>query len=774
MSPRRAPPSRPLPTLRAKAVVQACALLVIGLPALGAEPPPPAPVTLQAQTLRSTADRETVAEGEVELRQGDLLIRADRLSYQPPSDRAAATGHVRIEREGAIYRGQALELTVRDFSGWFIAPEFEFPLLGTRGQAERIDFESRTRLRATQASYTSCPRPSEGAPETEPDWQLQARRVTLDFDANEGLADGGRLRFLGLTILALPRLSFPVTDARKSGWLPPTLNLDSRSGLELSIPYYWNIAPDRDATIAPRVISRRGLGVQAEFRYLAPRYDGRISIDGMPHDRLAGRSRFALDVQHAQTLPSAGLLTLQSIRVSDDAWWKDFSRGTASLTPRLLATRLLAERPLAWQGLRLMAYAQAQDWQVLQDPDAPIVAPYARRPQLGLRGDGPRGPFELAFETELNRFEQPADDVAIARPEGWRWHAEGSMAWPWRLPGGFVTPRLTLNAAHYRTDGAMSDGRRTASRLIPTLSLDAGLAFERETAAYFGRNLRQTLEPRLLYVRTPYRRQDMLPNFDAFGREFNFSSVYATNAFAGVDRISDANQLTAGVTSRLIDPASGGELMRLGVVQRFLFSDQRVAPQPDGSADGPPLEQRLSDILLLGSTTVLPGWALDASLQYSPDNSRLSRSVLGATYSPGPFRTVSGRYRLARDVSEQFELGWQWPVYRGAERAAASGGCRGTWYSVGRVNYSMKDSRITDSLLGVEYDAGCWIARVVAERLSTGRSEATTRLLLQLELVGLSRLGSNPLKVLKDNIPGYRLLREERAGDPPALPDTPP
>jgi LPS-assembly protein len=191
-----------------------------------------------------------------------------------------------------------------------------------------------------------------------------------------------------------------------------------------------------------------------------------------------------------------------------------------------------------------------------------------------------------------------------------------------------------------------------------------------------------------------------------------------------------------------------------------------VAPQADGSPDGPTLEQRFSDALLVGSTSVLPGWTLDAAVQYSPDIQRSVRSIMGARYSPGPFRTVGATYRLARGLSEQLEVGWQWPVWGaapGSGRPAGSGSCKGAWYSVGRFNYSLKDSRLTDSILGFEYDAGCWIARVVANQLSTGRSQATTRVDVQLELVGLSRLGPNPLQVLRDNIPGYRLLREDRA-----------
>ena len=273
-----------------------------------------------------------------------------------------------------------------------------------------------------------------------------------------------------------------------------------------------------------------------------------------------------------------------------------------------------------------------------------------------------------------------------------------------------------------------------------------------------------------MYVNTPYQAQSSLPNFDAAAKDFNFESIFSENTFSGVDRVSDSHQLTAGVTSRVLDAGTGAETLRLGLVQRYLLRDQRITP------DGNVFTQRFSDVLLLGATTLVPNTTLDASVQYSPDIGRTVRSIVGARYSPGPFRTVGATYRFARGLSEQVELAWQWPIYgptadaAGTNRLAVNGACTGSWYSVGRINFSTRDTRVTDSVLGLEYDSGCWIARLVAERLSTGRSEATTRLALQLELVGLSRLsvGSNPLQVLKDNIPGYRLLRDERSS--PASP----
>jgi len=723
------------------------------------------PIIVQADELRGRPDLETVAEGNAEFRRGGMVIRADRLSYDHPEDLAVARGNVRISRDGNIYSGPELQLRVQRFEGFFLNPTYFFSRTGAGGSAQRIDFIDDQRAVLSSATYTSCPPDGSGGPA----WLLHTDRVKLDFEANEGIAEGAVLRFLGVPILGAPVLSFPLTDARKSGWLPPSINLDSKSGLQVSAPYYWNIAPSHDATFTPGVSAKRGVSLDSEFRYLKPRYSGATRLNLMPNDRLTGRARYALHWAHDATLVSNTNLQVHVLRVSDDDYWKDFPRDLPTLTPRLLMSDIQATRPVSdWT-----TFARVLRWQVLQATDSPIdPAPYERLPQIGartLRRLG--GGLEFGFEGEFNRFTNPVGALDAKRQAGMRVHALASLARPWISPGWTLVPRLTLNAAAYSVDQPLPDGRRSAARVIPTLSVDSAWVFERDTT-FLGRALRQTLEPRLLYVNTPYRNQDNIPGFDApldptdanglrrlGSKDFNFESIYSENAFSGIDRVSDAHQLTAGLTTRLINPATGAEAVRLGIVQRYLFRDQRITPE------GRPFTQRFSDVLLLGSSTLIPRWTLDASVQYNPDTRRTIRSIIGMRYSPGPFRTVNASYRLARGLSEQLELGWQWPIYgptpleqRDAPRSATQ--CNGTWYGVGRINYSTRDSRITDSVIGLEYDAGCWIGRVVAERLSTGRSEATTRLMLQLELVGLSRLGSNPLQVLKDNIPGYRLLRD--------------
>jgi LPS-assembly protein len=324
---------------------------------------------------------------------------------------------------------------------------------------------------------------------------------------------------------------------------------------------------------------------------------------------------------------------------------------------------------------------------------------------------------------------------------------------------------VLFNAASYYTDEAMPDGRSSASRLIPTYSVGGGAEFER-TTAWQGRALRQTLEPRLLYVNTPYVDQSTYPNFDSAVKDYSFASIYSENVFSGIDRVSDTNAMTAGVTTRLLDGSSGVELMQLGVVQRYLFSDQLI------TESGVPERRGWSDVLLRGSTRVLRPFNLEGYVRYSPSVDRVVRSIVGAQYAPGPLRTLNLAYRYARDITSQWEASWQWPIYQPGgvpqrkEWDGSARSCGGAWYTVGRINYNTRDSRVTDSVIGIEYDAGCWIARMAVSRWSTGISEASTQVLLQLELVGLSRLGSNAIGVLRDNIPGYQLLRDSRTDTP--------
>ena len=707
------------------------------------------PTFLFGDLLTGETDKKMVMEGQAELRRGDTVIRSDRLSYEPPEDKLRASGHVRINRAGNVFEGPELELKVDAFEGFFKQPNYHFLATGGHGEADRIDFLDDKRAVILNATYTSCQRTP--GPGWLPDWLLRFTAMQVDTEDDVAVATDAKLSFKGSTLLSLPSLSFPLSDKRKSGVLPPTFGVDSTSGTVVTVPYYWNIAPNRDATLYSTVMSSRGFDLGGEFRYLESSYNGQLRANYMPGDKLSGTDRWGAALLHRGVvdtgLASVGKLglNLNLNRVSDDNYWRDFPRGNTALTQRLLPN----DASLNWAQGDYSAVLRTLSWQTLQDVTSPIVPPYDRMPQLMARyGRLDVGGFDVSVEADTTQFQ--ANRGLTGQPNAHRSFMLSQISRPWLGAAGFITPKLQLHASTYQFDAPLSNGDSTASRAVPTFSLDSGLVFERD-ASYLGQSFRQTLEPRLFYVYTPFRDQNKLPNYDSGAYDFNFASIYAENAFVGNDRIADNNLLTAGVSTRLLNPQSGAQLASFGVAQRYRFADQNIT-LPNGS----PSLAGLSDVMLGASVNWDRHWVLDSTVQYNPSTSQSVRSSVGTRYTPAPYKVLNVAYRFQRDVSELIDLGWQWPLTPAADASGA-----GRWYSVGRLNYSLPDSKLVDSIIGFEYDASCWVGRVVLERLSTGLASTSQRIMFQLELVGFSRLGIDPLSTLKNNIPRYQTLREQ-------------
>ncbi len=718
-----------------------------------------APTFLYGDHTSGRTDLETVLEGDAVLRRGDTVIRADRLEHYQPEDLAKARGHVRINRAGNVFEGPQLELKIDAVEGFFLQPSYQLLQNSAHGEAERVDFLDDKRVVITNASYTTCRRLP--GPSWVPDWILRAASLNLDQDEDTGTAQGAVLSFKGVPILPVPYLSFPLSGARKSGILPPTIGVDSVNGAELTLPYYWNIAPNRDATLSPTLMSKRGLDLAAEFRYLENSYAGAVKGSILPNDLLRSSTRWSLNTAHQGRLDT-GLamvgpvgLNISLARVSDDNYWRDFTRENTALTQRLLAN----DASVAWARGNFSASLRTLKWQTLQDVASPITPPYDRLPQLvGRYARSNVNGFDFSTEADYTQFQ--ADSALTGQPNARRSFAMAQVSRPWQAPGWFVKPKVQLHATSYEFDAPLANGAMSASRVVPTFSLDSGLVFERE-ASYFGRAFLQTLEPRLYYVATPFRDQSLLPNYDSGANDFNFATIFTENAFVGNDRISDNSLVTFGLTTRLLDPQTGAEAARFGVAQRFRFSDQNVT-LPGGA----PETAGFSDILLGATVNWSPKWTVDSTVQFNPRTEQSTRATLGARYSPGNYRVVSAAYRFQRDASEQIDIGWQWPLNdlwgdRGQELGVGRGQGDGRWYSVGRLNYSLADQKLVDAVVGLEYDAGCWLGRIVLQQLQTGVSTPTSSILFQLEFVGFARVGSNPLKTLKDNIPRYQYLREQ-------------
>jgi LPS-assembly protein len=809
LSPRRPRPPSALAPLAVAAAL--CAFAGVAgaqvLPRVRAAPPPEPPkelagsdvppptVTLIADDVVSQIGGVTQASGKVEVKRLDTDLFADLLTYDRLSDTAHAQGNVRINRGLDWFSADRVDLELTRSAGTLIGTEYELGARKAGGHAQRIELIDRNRSTAYVANYTSCTR---DGPD-EPDWIITGSQIDIDTATNEGKATHAVLRFLGVPILAAPSLTFPVTAERKSGWLPPTADLSNTSGLTFSIPYYWNIEPNIDATLSPGYSSKRGVELNGELRYLEPNDLGQLTTYVLPNDEVYGNPRAAVEWAHEGSRSDWLSYSARVQRVSDQTYWKDFPNQMPALTQRLLPVDLSGTRRFSLgDSGEVDTYARVQRFQTLQDVNETdsssfISVPYERSPQVGLRGnvtlknqvrldfeaEGNR--FDLSDQTQENNYVDSVNDRHLhpsiqgdvghdSRVGGARTHVIGTISRNFASDWGRFEPRLSMNGATYRTDMDGSGNRIDATRWIPTFSADSAFSFERQ-ARLFGRDLVQTLEPRFLYVLTPYHDQRKFPLYDTAPKDFNEVSIYSDNQFTGNDRISDENQLTAGVMTRLNDATTGRELLRLGVAQKFLFSSQKLTTDNYQSADPQPELHNLSHLLLYGSSSAMEHWSFDGTVEVDPSSARreaeagdrnwVQRAVVSARYHPGPFKTLSLTYRYAGlSSSQQYEVGGQWPVYHRDPHGGGSG-CGGTLYAVGRVDYSVTDSRATYAIGGVEYDAGCWIGRMLVERTSTGRNESTTHLVLQLELNGLSTLGTGSLKVLKDNVPGYQPLRND-------------
>ena len=721
----------------------------------------------QRITLRP--DLDLVIEGRASLRKPGLSIQAGRLEYDQTQDVVNASGQVRMSRDGSLFEGPNLTFQVDSSRGQLEQPVFELYKSGGYGRAAQVEFLDDKRAIVRQASYTTCRRTP--GPEWLPAWVLKATEMTLDEEESTVRAQGVQLRFQDVPLLGLPVASFPLTSDRQSGFLPPVVGINTTNGVEVAQPYYYDIAPNRDATVTTHAMSKRGVAVDTEFRYLEQDYSGQARLNLMPSDTLSSQTRWGWSSQHNGSidtgLDSVGRigLGLHLNRVSDDQYWRDFPRSGLALTQRLLPSTGV----LSWARGDFSMSAQVQRWQTLQDLSTPITPPYDRAPQVSMRyGQWRADGLDWSVLADTTRFEANYDRIPnhTATPRnGERSFVQAQVSRPWIRPWGFVTPKLQLHATRYLLDMPMDTGAHAVHRVLPTASLDAGLVFERETR-WFGRDVLQTLEPRAFYVRTPYRDQSAMPVYDSGPTDFNLSTIYSENAYVGHDRLIDNDALTLGVTSRFFDAGNGAEMLRVGMAQRIRFSDQQVVLPGQAAAQSGP-----SDLLLGAGVRWDDRWALDSTVQVNNQTDRISRTTLQARYSPSAYRVVNAAYRLNRGISEQVDLGWQWPmsdVWGHSDPDAETAWTRtpgqglgpDRWYSVGRLNFSLTEGRLVDSLLGFEYDGGCWIGRIAFERIQSTVKTASSRLLFQLEFIGLARVGASPLNALRNNIPRYQYLRD--------------
>ncbi|HEX7972130.1 MAG TPA: LPS-assembly protein LptD [Thiobacillus sp.] len=706
------------------------------------------PMFLTADRIESTAPNVIEASGRVEARHAGQNFYANWLRYDTTLNFVEARGQVRIEQPQLRVDGDTLKLNLNNYSGELTQPVYQLlaqPARGNseridigspeklarqkaaqqgRGDAERIDFIDKNRYALQDATYTTCPVDDE-------DWFLKVADLDIDKTRNVGTAHNASLRFLGVPILYTPWMDFPLSDVRKTGVLAPTFGTTQRSGLDILVPYYLNLAPNYDATLYPRLLSKRGVQMGGEFRYLLNDASGKNRLEYLD-DSEVGRSRWSVALNNTYR-PSPDIQTgMQFDRVSDNDYFRDLSNFIAITS----ITNLNREVWVTTQRANWNAELRAQSFQTLQDSTAlvPIVEPYARLPRahLGMAQTFGNG-LEFKLETEATRFAHPT------LVDGTRVLAYPTLRLPLTSSYGFLTPQVGWHSSYYALDNRAPEQRIT--RNLPILSVDSGVTFERPFR-FAGAGYEQTLEPRAYYVYAPFRNQAAIPVFDTAQLDFSYAQMFTENQFVGGDRVNDANQLTLAVTSRFVEADSGLERLQVTLGQRYYFSAQQVTLP--GVA---PRTSNATDLLAAVSGQITRDWRIDTAWQFDTQNGTTVRQNLGASYRPGPGRALNFGYRFIDKTTEQIDLSAQWPL-----------GNR--WYGMFRYNYSFQDSKLVEGLAGFEYNGGCWAVRGVFQRLATKENQSTDALFFQLELNGMGRIGSNPLEVLKRSVPGYRSSNE--------------
>ncbi len=714
------------------------------------------PIFIRAMRIQGHQDREVEAFDDVELRKWGEVILADHLIYDKPKDELFAEGHVRIDQAGNIAEGPELRLQMKSNEGYMESPVFQLTQQQPpgRGDASKLLFEGEKKYRLKDVRYTTCPTGVE-------DWFLHADDLAIDRVTQVATGKNAYVEFKDVPILYTPWLDFSLDRRRKSGFLAPSVGTTGRNGFTFGLPYYWNIAPNMDATFTPRFMAKRGFQLLNEFRYLEPNYSGEVNLDVLPNDQVTGTTRDLFALAHRQNLGNGWSGNLTLMRASDDAYFRDLSTNI-SATSLVFLPR---EGNLTYSGNGWGLISRVQSYQTLQDPLAPVTPPYKRLPQFLLNAG--RANFNdtgatVAVASEFVRFQHPTEVT------GDRTMAYPSISLPMRTIYGYLTPKIGIHATSYTLDPAttgLTDSTalaRTApfadtTRTLPILSVDSGLVFERDME-FRKQAFTQTLEPRLYYLYVPYRNQSQIPVFDSGEAGVSFAQLFAENRFNGYDRIGDANQVTAAVTSRILDEG-GSERLRAAIGQRYSFRDQQV------TLTAPASTRRYSDILATLGGRITRQWQLDTLWQYSPGDRNFASTTVSARYQPAIGKTLNVAYRFTQDPAtrvaslRQFDVSGEWPLW-------------GRLYGLGRISYSTLEARLVEGLAGLEYNGGCWAARAVVHTLAIATDQTTNAIFLQLELNGLGQIGTNPLDVLRRNIYGYTKMNEIPNDISPAEPSS--
>ena len=708
---------------------------------------------ITADAVRGQTGVAVEARGGVIIERNAQVLNAERVVYDQPEDTVKAGEGFILDDQGSTVRGDKLQYNLTEGSGTAQNVEIEAERDGRRLQAvgKEAEIERKNRYKLTDVQFNTCQK-------GDASWYIAADSIDADYGKGVGVAKHAKLVFHGVPVLYTPWADFPLNGNRKSGLLVPTVKIGS-NGTEINQPYYFNLAPNYDATLTPGIISARGVQLGGEFRYLQPRYRGEIGGKWMPDDRHSRHNnRYTARWQHFQNFGKGFTGSIDFNQVSDDDYYRDFYNRADIARNVNLNREARLDYKTDVLGEWLEANLKVQKYQTLANADGYKNEPYAILPRLS-------GSWQKNFAGNLfslsGQYTRFAHD---SKQAGQRFVLYPSLSRNIHNDWGYIRPKVGLHYTHYILDGFNDKSGRTAGRSIPIANIDAGMTFERETR-FFGRDHIQTLEPRLFYNYIPTKSQNDLPNFDSAENSFSYDQLFRENLYSGNDRINAANSLSLALQTRYLDRASGAERLRAGIGQKFYFKNDNVLL--DGSIGQG--KRNRSDWIAFADGEISRSVSGYATVHFNENQSRFENIAAGVRYNPEDGKTLSARYRYGRDKAiwlqndgsyyrdkiSQIDLGAQWPITPNL-------------YALARYNHALNVRKPLDILAGLEYknDCGCWSVSAAAQRYVTGwdternKPSYKNAFFFTLQLKNLSNIGNKADETLRPAIPGYKKTNE--------------
>ena len=737
-----------------------------------------------SDSIDGVVERDMHLKGRAQIRRNGAVLKADEITYNPDTDIADLLGNAELSKGNVIFRGPKGQFKVDAREGAMEMPTYELRDTRGRGTAKKLTVEGPDVFVFDKATYTTC------TPENM-DWYFTVGSLEIDNEQKEMIGTHGVMRFFDVPIAYLPYFTAPTGGQRRTGILAPVVGYNSNNGLDITEPYYINIAPNRDLLLMPRYMNHRGTMLGAQYRFLDTKYSGTVGGDYLPYDKQTGTDRWKYDWQQRQIfsggtgpggtpMPGSWTSYANVARVSDNLYPTQFSQSIAGAVTNQFRQEVGTSKMLTGSLSSWNVTARAMTFQTLQpDPTVTVQAPYNVLPNITAAYNNrltpatsdasgkyltlPTGPA-TSFSTDFTRFAYNIQGHLAATAPGVYSQADrtvvkGAMSLPQVTPGYYITPKVSFQSNNYNATPFNNVGAAPVQGFtIPTFSLDSGMAFEREAAelkGFFGRDMLLTMEPRAFYVFTPYQSQAQTPIFDTAEAGFGVSQIFAENTFIGNDRIADRNVATLGMTSRMIEANTGAERANVTLAQQQQFTGQKVGL--NGNIVNP---TTYSDTLGSGSVRLLGNFSADMFGQYNTQLNRFVQTTVGGSWRPTPGRSLNFGWRNvwsppvqasvqnnqafvpSATTTDQYNISGQWPLTRELS-------------VLGRYGYDALTTKTLNTLVGVEWTRDCWTLRSVYSQMLNTSQITTTQILFQIEFRGFASAGSSPVDIMRLNVPGY-------------------